>query len=111
MIGVGVRRMAVVRVVMVMRVVMCVLMPGRVLVGWAAQGQGNTIGLAGPCALPLAEGAALHQAFHVVMVAVLGGTHFLLEAEHLGSVLAQRTVHVGVATKHIGHPLPEGGQY
>ncbi len=107
MIGVGVRRMAVVRVVMVMRVVVRVV----VVVAWAAQGQGNTIGLAGARALPLAEGAALHQPFHVVMVAVLGGTHLLLEAEHMGPVLAQRTVHVCVATKHISHPLPEGGQY
>ena len=47
----------------------------------------------------------------MVMVAVLGSPHLLLEAQHLGAIFAERTVHVGVAAQHIGHPLPEGGQH
>ena len=96
---------------LVVVVVVVVVIVVALAMAWATQRQGDSVGLAGARALPLTEGAALHQPFHVVMVAVLGGAHLLLETEHLGSVLAKRTVHIGVAAQHIGHPLPEGGQH
>ena len=84
-----------VRVIMLVVVIVVVVVVALAM-AWATQRQGDTIGLAGARALPLTEGAALHQPFHVVMVAVLGGAHLLLETEHLGAVLAEGTIHVGV---------------
>ena len=50
--------------------------------------QGHAVGLAGPGAFPLAKGAALDQTLHMVVVALLGQTHLLLEPQHLGPVFA-----------------------
>ena len=75
------------------------------------QGQRHAIGLAGPRALALAEGAALHQTLHMVVMAVLGAAHLQLEPQHLGPVLAQRAVHRRITPHHIVHPLLEGGQH
>ena len=47
----------------------------------------------------------------MVMVALLRAAHLGLEAEHLGPVLAERTVHRGVAAQHIQHPLLKGGEH
>ena len=74
MVGVGVRRMPVVPVRVIMLVVVVVVVVVIVValaMAWATQRQGDSVGLAGARALPLTEGAALHQPFHVVMVAVL----------------------------------------
>lgn len=56
---------------------------------WAgAERQRHAVGLAGACALPFAQVAAFHQAFHMVVVALLGQAHLLFKAQHLGPVLA-----------------------
>ena len=47
-----------------------------------------TIRLAGPCALPYAERAALRKSFHVVVVTFLRAAHVLFKAQHLGPVFA-----------------------
>ena len=47
----------------------------------------------------------------MVMVAVLRRSHLLLKTEHLGAVLAQSAIHVGVAAQHLRHPLLEGVQH
>ena len=77
----------------------------------AGRRERHTIALAGPRALALAQGAALHQTLHVVMVAVLGAAHLHFKAEHLGPVLAEGAIHGGVAPQHVLHPFPEGGQH
>ena len=60
-----------------------------VAVGMAgAEGQGHAIGLASPRALPFAEVAAFDQAFHMMVVALLGQAHLLLKAQHLSPVFA-----------------------
>ena len=76
----------------------------------AAHRDRHAIGLAGAGALPLAEGAALGEPLHMVMVAVLGSSHLGFKTQHLGPVLAKRAVHVGVAPHHFCHPLREGLQ-
>ncbi len=68
----------------------------------------HAVGLAGPGALALAEGAALGQPFHVMVVAVLRRAHFGFESQHLRPVLAERAVHLGVTPHHLSHPLLEG---
>ena len=70
-------------------------------------GDGSTIRLAGPCALPFAERAAFRQPLNVVVVAFLGAAHVLFEAQHLSPVLAQGAVHGGVASQNVLHPLLE----
>jgi hypothetical protein len=49
----------------------------------------NTIGLANPRAFQLAERAAFSQSLHVVVMTLLGPSHVLFKAQHLGSVLAE----------------------
>ena len=78
---------------------------------WARPREWDAIGLAGPGALGFTELAAFHQALDMMMVAVLRGSHLLLETEHLSPVFAKRTVHVGVAAQHLRHPLLEGVQH
>ena len=78
---------------------------------WARPREWDAIGLAGPGALGFTELAAFHQALDMMMVAVLGGPHLLLETEHLGPVFAERAVHVGIAAQHLRHPLLEGVQH
>ena len=67
----------------------------------------DTIGLASPRAFPLAERAALGQSLHVMVVTLLGPTHILFKAQHLGSVLAEGAIHCGISTEHLVHPLSE----
>ena len=86
--------------------VMVVLLAS-VIVMVVLMGDGNTIRLAGPCALPFAQRAALSQPLNVVVVAFLGAAHVLFEAQHLSSVLAQGAVHGGVASQDVLHPLLE----
>ena len=69
---------------------------------------GHAVGLAGASALQFTEGAAFGQAFHVVMMAFLHASDVLFEPEHLGSVLAQGTVHRGIASQHVLNPFAEG---
>ena len=108
MVGVGVGGVVVViRNVVVMAVARFVVMGPGVL----PRRQGHAILLAGSGAFPLAEGAALHQAFHVVVVAVLGRSHLGFEPQHLGAVLAKGAVHVRIAPQHVLHPIPEGSQH
>ena len=95
----------------VMVVVMHVVMVMPMVTGRFPPGQGHAILLAGSGAFPFTQLAALHQAFHVVVVAVLGGSHLGFEAQHLGAVLAQRAVHVRIAPQHVFNPLPEGGEH
>ena len=49
----------------------------------ASERQGHAVGLAGPGALPLAEGAALDQTLHMVMVALLGQPHLQIGRAHV----------------------------
>jgi len=107
MVGVGVGGVVVMIRVVVMAVARFVIMG----TGGLPRRKGHAILLAGSGAFPLAEGAALHQAFHVVVVAVLGGSDLGFEAQHLGAVLAQGAVHVRIPPQHVLHPLPEGGQH
>ena len=86
---------------MVMLVMVVVVMPSPL----GAERQRNSVGLAGPGAFPLAQVTALGEPFHVVVVAVLGGSHLSLEAEHLGAVLAEGAVHGGVAPHHLLNPF------
>ena len=67
----------------------------------------DSIGLAGPRAFPLAERAAFSQSLHVVVVTLLGPSHILFKAQHLGSVLAEGAIHCGISTEHLVHPLSE----
>ena len=67
----------------------------------------DTIGLASPRAFPLAERAALGQSLHVMVVTLLGPSHILFKAQHLGSVLAEGAIHCGISTEHLVHPLSE----
>ena len=53
------------------------------------EGKRHPIGLAGSRALALAQIAAVCEALHVVMVAVLGRPHLRFKAEHLGAVFAE----------------------
>ena len=82
-----------------MVVVVMVVMP---------QGDGDAVGLAGTGALELTEGAALNQPLDVVVVALLRGTHLGLKPEHLGAVLTERAVHLGLAAHDLLDPLFEG---
>jgi hypothetical protein len=80
-----------VAVIVGMRVVvgMAVVVAVAGAVGMAgAEGQGHAIGLASPRALPFAEVAAFDQAFHMMVVALLGQAHLLLKAQHLSPVFA-----------------------
>ena len=86
--------------------VMVVLLAS-VIVMVVLMGDGNTIRLAGPCALPLAQRAALGQPLNVVVVAFLSAANVLFEAQHLSPVLAQGAVHGGVASQNVLHPLLE----
>ena len=72
------------------------------------QGDGDAIGLTGAGAFVLAEGAALDQALHVVVVALLRRSHLGLKAQHLGAVFAEGAVHLRLTTHHLHHPLAEG---
>ena len=67
----------------------------------------DSIGLAGPCAFQLAERAAFSQSLQVVVVTLLGPSHILFKAQHLGSVLAEGAIHGGVSSQHLLHPLSE----
>jgi hypothetical protein len=79
----------VLRLAGVVAVVVVVGMDLAVAVGMAgAEGQGHAIGLASPRALPFAEVAAFDQAFHMMVVALLGQAHLLLKAQHLSPVFA-----------------------
>ena len=49
----------------------------------------DSVGLASASALPLAQVAGLSEALHVMVVTGLLQAHFLLEPQHLGSVLAK----------------------
>ena len=75
MVGMGIRG---VMVVMAVVCPMAVLMANR-----------DAVGLAGTRALQFAKRAAFRKAFHVVVVAFLGASHVLFEAQHLGAVLAE----------------------
>ena len=83
------------------------VMVATVIVMVVLMGDGNTIRLAGPCALPFTQRAALGQPFHVVVVALLNSADVLLKAQHLGPVLAQGAVHGGIASENLLHPLFE----
>ena len=61
---------------------------GMVMAMAGTERQRHAIGLAGPRALPFTQVAAFDQALHVVVVALLGQAHLLLEAQHLSPVLA-----------------------
>ena len=52
-------------------------------------GNRDAVGLAGTRALQFAERAAFRKSLHVVVVAFLGTSHVLFEAQHLGAVLAE----------------------
>ena len=94
-----------------MAVIVAVVMAGLERIGGEAGSQGRrhlTILLTGPGAFPFAEGAAIGETLNVMVMAVLGGSHLRLKAEHLGAVLAERTVHVRVPAQHVEHALPEG---
>ena len=67
------------------RVVMTVV----VAVPMAAMGQRHSIGLAGPGAFVLAELAGLIEAFHMVVMAVLGRANFGFKAQYLLAVFAE----------------------
>ena len=84
------------------------VMPVPVLVLMAVSLKRDTIGLASPRAFPLAERAALGQSLHVMVVTLLGPSHILFKAQHLGSVLAEGAIHCGISTEHLVHPLSEG---
>ena len=68
----------------------------------------DAVGLAGTRALQFAKRAAFRKAFHMVVVAFLGASHVLFEAQHLGAVLAERAVHGGVPPQHLLDPFLEG---
>ena len=114
MVGVGVRRM-VMRVIVLMAVlvpvVMAVLVALAVRVLMAVGRDRLAVGLAGAGAFALAQVAAIGEALHVVVVAVLGGAHLGFKAEHLGAVFAEGAVHVGVAAHHLLHALHEGVEH
>jgi hypothetical protein len=95
---------------------------GRVMVGWlfvmlvavlpvTDKGQRHAIALAGPGAFALTEGAALHQALDMVVMAVLGPAHLLLKAQHLVAVLAKAAIHRRLTQQHLFDPLDEGLQH
>ena len=44
----------------------------------------------------------------MVVVAFLGASNVLFEAQHLGAVLAERAVHGGVSPQHLLDPFLEG---
>ena len=92
------------------RMVMSVIMVVMMVVG-ASKRDWDSVRLAGAGALPFAEGAALRQSLHVVMVTLLNPTDVLFKAQHLCSVLAERAVHGGVTSENIVHPLAEGLQH
>ena len=71
-------------------------------------GNRDAVGLAGTRALQFAELAAFRKAFHVVVMAFLGTSNVLFEAQHLGAVLAERAVHGGVPPQHLLDPFLEG---
>ena len=81
MVGVGVRG-----VVMVMAVIWPMAVVRRVVV---VMGNRDAVGLAGPGALQFAERAAFRESLHMVVVAFLRSSNVLLEAQHLGAVLAE----------------------
>ena len=83
------------------------VMPVLVPVIMAVSLKRDTIGLAGPSAFPLAERAAFSQSLHVMVVTLLGPSHILFKAQHLGSVLAEGAIHCGISTEHLIHPLSE----
>jgi len=105
----------IVRVVVVLGWLVSIKIPmGFAMAGsgsWAHPRQGNAIGLTGPGALGFTELAAFHQSLDMMMMAVLRGSHLLLETEHLGPVFAERAVHVGIAAQHLRHSLFEGVQH
>ena len=82
-----------------------------VVVVMVAQGNRDAIGLTGAGALVLTEGAALDQALHMVVVALLRGAHLCLKPEHLGAVLAEGAIHQSLAPNHLLHPLAERGDH
>ena len=96
----------------VMRVLVAVLVGVAVIVAVRmavlAQGDRDAIGLAGSGALVLAEGAALDQTLHVVVVTALRRTHLSLKAQHLGAVLAEGAVHLRLTADHLLHTFAEG---
>ena len=96
---------------MVMAVPVVVAVPMGVIVAGAAHWNRHAIGLAGTGALALTEVTAVGEPFNVVMVAVLGRPNLSLKAQHLGSVFAERAIHVGVTAHHLRHPLHKGVQH
>lgn len=42
-----------------------------------------------------------------MVVTLLGASHIVFKAQHLGSVLAEGAIHGGVSSQHFVHPLPE----
>ena len=89
--GAGSQRMLGVRV----RVV--TMLMGVIPLGVRVMGQSqrdrHTIGLASSGAFTLTEIATIAQALHMVVVAGLSQTNLCLKAQHLCSVLTERTVH------------------
>ena len=71
----------------------------------------DAVRLAGASAFPFTQGAALHQPFHVVMVALLSPPNVLLEPEDLGSVFAEGAVHVRIPSQNVIHTLAKRVQH
>lgn len=78
-----------VRMVVAVRMIVAVVMGVVMGVAVMTERDRDAIGLASARAFVLAEGAALDQAFNVMVVAALRCADFRLKTQHLGAVLAQ----------------------
>ena len=99
MIRVGIAHMMMVMAVTVLVAVPLIMAVVVIMAGMgfgSGAGERLAVGLAGPGAFGLTQLAALHQPLDVVVMAVLGRPHLMLETEHLGAVLAEGAIHVGV---------------
>lgn len=95
-----------------MGMAMAVLVAVFVAVGLLGSGDRHLpILLTGAGAFALTQAAAIGEAFHMVVMAVLGRSDLSLKPKHLGTVFAERAVHVRVTTEHIEHPFSEGGEH
>ena len=86
--------------VMLMAVVMIVMVP-------SAHWNRDAVGLTDTRAFPFAECTGFREPLYVVMVTGLIKSHFLLKAQDLSPVFAERAVHCGFSAHHFLNPLQE----
>ena len=92
---------------MVMVVSMRMLM-AMVVMMTVAHRNWDAIGLTDPRAFLFTESTGFRKALNVVMVTGLVKSHFLLKAQHLSSVFAERAVHCSLSAHPLLNPLQEG---